>query len=203
MGLLDNIFRVDNKMKKQLKIGDWVNSYSKGIYRIENIIVQYFDESSPLLGENKVGDKIEDRIIVSKRLLNSKYKKSIGYDSCSEYFISHLDSSQNSELQKVLKDNPQILIELDNYKIPTRTTIYNSDLQIDNENDLMKVNQLIDFIKNGKSFLQIEKEMKRLDIFKLKPKHFGNYNFQFFNYDDECQDKRRIWRDAILTKKIK
>ena len=190
-------------MKKQLKIGDWVNSYSRGIYRIENIIVQYFDESSPLLGDNKIGDIIEDRIIVSKRLLNSKYKKSISYDSCSEYFISHLDSSQNSELQKVLKDNPQLLIELDNYKIPTRTTIYNSDLQIDNEKDLMKVNQLIDFIKNGKSFLQIENEMKRLDIFKLKPKYFGNYKFQFFNYDDEVQDKRKIWRDAILTKEIK
>ena len=41
--------------------------------------------------------------------------------------------------------------------------------------------------------------MKRLDI--VKPMNYGNYDFQFFNYDNEYIDKRRIWKDAILTKK--
>ena len=187
-------------MKQEITIEDRVNSYSKGIYRIENIIEQFYDESSPDLDGNKIGDKQIDRVIISKRLLNSKLKKSLSYESCSEYFISHLDSKQISELEKILADNPKLLTELDDYKIPTLTTIYNSDLQIDNDADLQTTLQLINFIKNGKTFLEIENEMKRLDILRLKPKNFGNYSFQLFNFDEEYIDRRKIWRDANLTK---
>ena len=187
-------------MTQEIKIGDWVNSYSKGIYKVEKIFEQFYDESSPDLDGNKIGDKIKDRTIVSKRLLNSKFKKAISYESCSEYFVSHLDIGQNAELKKTLLDNPKLLIELNDYKLPTTTTIYNSDLKIDNDTDLQTTLQLIDFIKNGKTFIEIEHEMKRLDILRLKPKDFGNYSFQLFNFDEEYIDKRKIWRDAKLTK---
>lgn len=187
-------------MKQEIKIGDWVNSYSKGVYQVNRIIEQYYDESSSVLDGNKIGDKIKDRTIVSKRLLNSKFKKSINYESCSEYFVSHLDNLQLAELKKVLADNPKILTELNEYQIPTLTTIYNSDLKIENDTDLQTTLQLVNFIKGGKTFLEIENEMKRLDILRLKPKHFGNYNFQLFNFDDEYINKRKIWRDALLTK---
>ena len=111
-----------------------------------------------------------------------------------------MDSRQISELEKISADNPKLLTELDEYKIPTQTTIYNSDLQIENDADLQTTLHLINFIKNGKTFLEIENEMKRLDILRLKPKNFGNYSFQLFNFDEEYIDKRKIWRDAKLTK---
>jgi hypothetical protein len=59
----------------------------------------------------------------------------------------------------------------------------------------------VEFVKNGRTFLDIENEMKRLDIFRLKPKIFGNYRFQLINFDVEYIDKRKIWREATLTKK--
>ena len=187
-------------MNRDLKIGDWVNTYSKGIYRVERIIDRYYDESnSSIPDENKIGDKYKDRIIVSKRLLNSKFKKSISYDSCSEYYVSHLDAKQRVDLEKIINANPIFLTQLDAYEIPTITTVYNSNLQIDNKEDLEKVLTLVEFIKIGKTFLEIENEMKRLDILKLKPKFYGNYKFHFCNYNEECKDKRKIWRDAKLT----
>ena len=187
-------------MKQEIKIGDWINSYSKGIYRVEKIIDQFYDESSPILDGNKIGDKMKDRIIISKRLFNSKFKKSINYESCSDYFVSHLDNQQMTELQKILTDNHKLLKELDDYQIPTITTVYNSDLKIDNDTDLQTTIQLINFIKDGKTFLEIQNEMKRLDILRLRPKNFGNYSFQLFNFNEEYIDKRKIWRDAKLTK---
>ena len=187
-------------MSNNLKIGQWVNSYSKGIYRIEKIIDRYYDESErSILGDNKIGDKYKDPIVVSKRLLNTKFKKSIGYDSCSAYFISPIDATQQTELEKVIKNKPEYLTELENYQIPTLTTIYNLDLQIDSEQDLQKVQHLVEFIKMGRTFLDIENEMKRHDILKLIPRNFGNYKFQLFNFDEEYIDKRKIWRDAKLT----
>lgn len=42
---------------KNIEIGDWVNSYSKGIYRVERIYKRFYDESSSLIPENcKIGD---------------------------------------------------------------------------------------------------------------------------------------------------
>ncbi len=199
MGILSKIFGSSDKAKDGFAVGDWVNSYSKGVYRIEFIIDEYYDESSHILNNNEVGDKQELRTIVSKRLLNSNFKKSISYESCSEAFISHLNNSQNVELKKVLTEIPTLLKDLENYKIPIRTAVYNSYLQIENRDELNLANQLVGYIKNGKTFLQIENEMKRLDI--VKPMNYGNYDFQFFNYDNEYIDKRMIWKDAILKKK--
>ncbi len=138
--------------------------------------------------------------IVSKRLLNSKFKKSISYESCSEYYISQLDKAQQTGLNNALIENPRFISELDDYEIPIRTTVYNSEFQIDNESDLKTVEQLVNFIKDGRSFLQIQLEMERLGILRLKPKNFGNYKFQLFNFNDEYIYKRKIWRDAKLTK---
>jgi hypothetical protein len=187
-------------MGQKIKIGDWVNSYSKGIFRVEKIIEQFYEEDSAILDGKAIGDKISDRTIVSKRLLNSKFKKSIGYESCSEYFIAHLDSEQSTRLEKLLADNPKWLTELDEYKIPTLITVYNSSLQIDNDADLRTVLELIDFIKQGRTFLEIQIEMKRLDIIRLEPRNFGNYNFQLINFDEEYIDNRKVWRDATLMK---
>ena len=186
-------------MKKEIQIGDWVNSYSKGIYRVEKIFDRYYDESSPFITDNaKIGDK-QNRIILSKRFINSKFKKSFSYESCDESFVSKLTIKEQIELDKYILEKPKLISELDKYEIPPLTTIYNSDLQIDNKNDLKKVNYLINFIKNGKSFLEIQTEMTRLDILRLKPKYFGNYKFQLFNFNEEYIDKRMIWRDAKLS----
>lgn len=190
-------------MGQNIQIGDWVNSYSTGIYRVEKIIDGYYDESDQsTLGFNKIGDKYKDRIIVSKRLLNSKFKKSISYESCSEYYVTHLREEQFSELQKILIQKPELIKELDEYKIPILVSIYNAELQIDNEKELQSVMQLIGFVKVGRTFLEIENEMSRLDILRLKPKYFGNYLLQLFNFDEEYVEKRKIWRDAKLTEKM-
>jgi len=187
--------------ERKLKVGDWVNSYSKGIFRVEKIIDRYYDESHlSILGENKIGDKFKDRIIVTKRLLNSKLKKSISHESCSEFFITFLSKEKLTELNQIIERDPKLITELNEYEIPKIIGVYNSQLQIETTQELQKVNELLKFIKNGKSFLEIENEMKALDILKLKPKHFGNYNFKLFNFDEEYIEKKKIWREAILTK---
>jgi len=188
-------------MIQNLKVGDWVNSYSKGIYRIEKIIDRYFDESDIEANEGKkIGKKYDERIIVSKRLLNSKLKKSISYESCSEYFISLLTKEQYSQLQNILSQKPELLNELDKYTIPAIETIFNMPLKINNKKELAQVNLLIEFIEPGKTFLEINAEIKRLGILHLLPANYGNYILQMSNFDEELIKKRRIWRNARLTK---
>ncbi|MWW25724.1 hypothetical protein [Algibacter lectus] len=185
-------------MKREIKIGDWVNSYSKGIYRVEKIFDIFYEESSPLIPKGKkIGDP-QNKIVLSKRFLNSKFKKSFSYDRCDESLITHLTKKDLKELDKVVKEKPELISELNKYKIPTLNTINNFDLQIDNENDLRKVNELIEFTVKGRSYLEIQNEMERLDIIRLKPKYFGNYKVQMFNYDFEIINKRFVWKDVKL-----
>jgi hypothetical protein len=187
------------KKEEGLKPGDWVNSYSKGIYRIERFVDEYFDESdSGIPKENKIGDSYPQRTVVLKRFLNSKFQKSISYESCSEYFISPLTAAQNETLTAVIKENPSYIETLDNYKIPQIVSIYNMPLQIDNTADLKKIEALMTYIKQGRSFLEIKQEMQKNDLLRLKPESYGNYLFQLFNHDFEYHNKRKVWRDARL-----
>ncbi|MBG6186709.1 hypothetical protein [Flavobacterium sp. CAN_S2] len=188
--------------EREIKIGDWVNSYSKGIFRVERIVQEYYDESNrTILGENKIGDKFKNRTIISKKFLNSKMKKSISYENCSESCITFLSKEIEIELNQIIEQNPKLLIEFNQYAIPEIIGVYNSQLQIETAEELQKVTELLKFIENGRSFLEIENEMKKLDILKLKPKYFGNYNFQLFNFNHEYIEKKQIWREGKLTKK--
>ena len=187
-------------MKKQIEIGDWVHSSSKGIYRVEKIFNRFYEISSPLIPKGKkIGDP-QNRIIVSKKIMNSKFKKSFDYDSCDESLIAHLTKKELKEVSKVISEKPELISELNEYKIPILKTINNFDLQIDNELELQKVNELIDYITKGKSQLEIQNEMERLDILHLKPKYFGNYKVQMFNYDLEIINKQCVWKDAKLNR---
>ena len=192
----------EDSNNNNFKIGDWVYSYSKGIFRIEKIIDEYFDESEKsILGDNKIGDKKEYRTIISKRCLNSNFKKSISYESCSEFYISKINDKDLIQLNEIIEKNQKYLIELDNYEIPTQTSIYNMELDIEKDDDLKKVHDLIDFIKSGQSFLEIENEMEKLDIKKLIPKHFGNYKFQLLNFDNEYQNGNVVKNSWCFSQK--
>lgn len=90
-----------------IKVGQWVNSYSKGIFRIEKILDRYYDDFDPITDLSKrVGDKYDDRIVILKRLLNSKFKKSIGYESCSELFITPFGQRTKWTIERPAKSKP-------------------------------------------------------------------------------------------------
>ena len=182
----------------QFKVGDWVNSYNKGIHRIEKIIDEYFDESSNETG--RIGEMGPNKTIVSKRQLNSKFKKSISYDSCSDFFVSKIDAEQTAALQKFISENPKAMAELEEYEIPEIQEIYNAQLQIDNKEDLKSMLAIAEFVAGGKTYAEISNEIQRRQLERLKPERFGNYFFQLINYNNEYQNRKKIWRKAVLTK---
>ncbi len=183
-----------------LKKGEWVYSYSKGIFRVEEIIDKYYEENTPLLGNNKIGDKMLTRTIISKKFLTSSFKKSFGFESCDESLISKLLKSDLRKLEKLLREKPNLIKEFEEYKIPERHTIWKSEFQIDNEEDLRKMNSVVEFISKGKTYIEIQNEMERLDLLRLKAKYFGNYSLVMININDELKGKRKIWKNAELKK---
>jgi hypothetical protein len=192
-------------MSKNLKPGDWVRSYSSGIYRIEKIADTYYEHEYELTGTKRVGDAHDDRSIISKRFLNSKFKKAIGYESCSETFVSPLAEDDLAIVLDIIATKPPLFAEFEAYVVPPILCLYNSELQIDVPDDLERVRQLLEFIRTGKTHKEIKAEMKRLDMLRLLPEYsgssFGNYAFQLTNYDSEYRDKQMVWRDATVKEK--
>ncbi len=184
----------------ELKQGDWIYSYSKGIFRIEEIVNKYYEECTPLLGNNKIGDEMPTRTIVSKKFLSSTFKKSFGFEVCDESLASKLSKTDLDKLENLISEKPHLLKKLDEYEIPQRQTIFNLELQIEKKSDLEKFDLLVKFINKGKTYIEIENEMETLDLLKFKPKYFGNYLLRFINYDDELRDKRRVWKNAEIRK---
>ncbi len=185
----------------KVKKGDWIYSYSKGIFRIEEIIERYYEEDTPLLGDNKVGDKMPTRTIISKKFLTATFKKSFGFESCDESCVSKLLKKDRNKLEKLLNLRPELLKEFNEFKIPQRQTVHNTEIQIDNESDLKKMNLLVEFINKGKTYIDIQNEMLKLDLLRLKAEYSGNYLLQYMNYNDELVNKRKVWRDAVIRKK--
>ena len=80
-------------------------------------------------------------------------KKSISYDSCSEFFITFLSKEKQMELNQLIEENPKLLTELNEYKIPKIIGAHNSELQIETAEELKKVKELVNFINEAvKSF---------------------------------------------------
>ena len=191
-------------MNKNLSPGDWIRSYTSGIYRIEKIVDTYYEHEYELTGLKQVGDPHDDRCIISKRFLNSKFKKAISYESCSEAFVRPLAEDDLATVLDIIATKPALFEEFDAYTIPPILCLYNSQLKIDKSDDVEVVNQLIEFIKTGKTHKEINAEMERLDMLRLKPEYsgnsFGNYAFQLMNYDSEYRDNQMVWRNATIKK---
>jgi len=184
-----------------IEVGQWVNSYSKGIFRIEKILDRYYDVFDPITDpKKKVGDKYDDRIVITKRLLNSKFKRSISYESCSEFFIVPLDKEQKERLEETLKQNPNWLTELNDYIIPDINSIYNWSVQLDSPAEKTKVNEIIKLVEAGLTLRQIHDEIDKRELTKNFDRHFGNYLLQMTNINHETVDKRYIWRNPKLIK---
>jgi hypothetical protein len=186
---------------RKIKIGDWVTSYLKGLYRVEKIITRYYDELDIVDEEDKkIGDEYPDKFVISKRLLNSNFKKSIGYDSCSDFFIKPLDKRKLKILNDTLRKNPSWVDELDNYQIPPIKSIYNMELKLDSKNDVKLIKEFIPFINDGRTYKEIKKEMRKRQLDKYIPDIFGNYILQLTNIDEERKGIRTVWRKVDLLK---
>jgi hypothetical protein len=189
------------KDSAMIKVGQWVNSYSKGIFRVEQILDRYYDDYDPMIEPGKkVGDKYDHRIVISKRLLNSKFKKSISYESCSEYFTIPLDKETNQELKRVLKENPDWLKDLNNFEIPEIKSIYNWPVQLKSGPEKNKVKEIRKLIESGRTLKQIHNEIDKRGLEKNFDQNFGNYLLQMTNINHETVDKKYIWRNPELIK---
>ena len=93
-------------------VGDWVKSYSQGIWRVERIITDYY-EFRYSLDEPKI--KSNKTLFVVKRLVNKNWKRSFSMESCDSVFIHDLSEEEKVTLHSFIRANEKTMKDFEKY----------------------------------------------------------------------------------------
>lgn len=194
---------------KSLKPGDWVTSYSKGIFRIEEIIpIQreeygFFHKEITGIKKEDIGTFDENPYVISKRLFTSNFKKQVGFDYCSMEFVKPLNDECLKKVQKQLENNPKYLKDLEKYKIPLFESRFGLDIIAENENSPI-LSGLAAFVKSEpKTFTDIFEWLERNDYKKHLRKtgdreNKSSFYLQFINYGYTVKDQKLAFTDIYI-----
>jgi hypothetical protein len=99
---LPSVRRTANNTMEAIKIGDWVSSYSRGVWRVMRIIQDYRPPvdlpapAQPLIG--------------SARFLTASFKPRYGTEICAESFVKPLAADLKRDLDAFIATHPGALV---------------------------------------------------------------------------------------------
>lgn len=197
---------------KDFKIGQWVKSYGKGFHRIEEFIpIEYEEYHSFVMGDwetgaitkSQIGTLQEEPLVKLKRLFNSKFKKQLGADYCSGYYLKNLTKDELKNIEEQLQLNPKYITDFDRYVLPKFETRYGLSFLLTAETIPM-VKELAQLLRKdeGKTFTEIfdwldRKNYKQLLYKQESPADNKGYYLQFINWDYQVKDNRLLFTDLL------
>jgi hypothetical protein len=179
-----------------VKVGDWVTSYYKGIWKVYRIIDDFY-EFRYSLNEDKV---LSNRILVlSNRIVNDKWKRSFTSASCEQSLIKPLSAENQASLNDILKTEPKLSKAFENYKPKPVDIIMNLSFGLP-DNQLKKSFTsacdilFADKIGAGMNFDKILVELGTFDLSQFIGKNPQNATLQLTCNDHELVDREFIFR---------
>lgn len=186
VGYIDKLCAI--KISSLMKVGDWVNSYSKGIWQILRI-----DEV-----ENELEQHATQTIVHCKRFLNSSYKKSFSAESCSNYFITKISESELERVNEIIELNNKWYEEFLNYH-KFVDSIYNLSLHVSNstEREIFKksIEEKCKSVNSGLS-KNIINQLLSSELENNKKSTIRNFTAQFISINSEIKDRQLIYREV-------
>lgn len=176
-------------MSDQLQVGDWVTSYSKGIWQIYRIL--------HLKGIDPDSGRPRDQIsIFSKRFLSSSMKRSFSEECCHPTFVKKLDADAAANLELFIKDNQALHRKFVEYKPKPVNAIFNARFGIPHNKTTDEIAALIPkdtVLWQG----EIQPLLERLG---LNTKAMPSWTAQFVSPDHACVDGYLAYRfNRILS----
>ncbi|MTI41086.1 hypothetical protein [Fulvivirga lutimaris] len=168
-----------------MKVGDWVKSYSKGIwqiYRIERVKYSF-------------PNKNESTTIYSKRLLNEKGKRSFSCESCNQMLVFPISKYDEIFLKKFIEENPKVISEFNKYHRPI-DSIMNLSLFAKDSETRSEIERLA-----SDKFQNISTGLTDSEISEIWDEHFlmykdstiRNLTIQFISADSKTENNKIIY----------
>ena len=106
-----------------LKVGDWVRSYSAGVWQIYRILEYKC--------RNPVTELEQDKTtIFSKRFVSNAFKRSFKEECCDPSFVVKLNLDEMNELRLFMSQNAKLYEQFQKYEPKSIDSVYNARIGI-------------------------------------------------------------------------
>ncbi|WP_444910225.1 hypothetical protein [Microbulbifer sp. TRSA005] len=116
-----------------LKVGDWVRSYSSGIWQVYRIID--YKCLDPVTGEEQ-----NKTTVFSKRFVSNSCKGSFKEECCDSSLVEKLSKDERAELQIFIGENKNLYEKYLAYEPKGIDCIYNARIGVPESRDLSEIN---------------------------------------------------------------
>lgn len=117
-----------------LKVGDWVRSYSAGIWQVYRILE--YKCLNPVTGGEH--DKIA---VFSKRFVSNSYKRSFKEEFCDPSFVEPLSQNERAELESFISENKKLYEKYLAYEPKGIDCIYNARVGVPESRDSSEITE--------------------------------------------------------------
>jgi hypothetical protein len=160
-----------------LKIGDWVRSYSTGIWQIYRILD--YKCKDPVTGKD-----VEKTTIFSKRFVSDSFKRSFKEECCDPAFVYFLDMDKKKELDSFIESKPGLYQKFIDHEPKKIDCIYNARIGIPLHKDSQMIEDKLKVLGPIKD-IEINSKLNELGF---DTKAMPSWTVQFVSNDFACVD---------------
>ena len=166
-----------------MKVGDFVHSYTKGIWQIYRII-----NYKTINLQNDKSEKKET--VFLKRFISASYKKSFSEECCDPSFVSPLSVEELIKLNNFIENNKDLFEEFNNYMPKPIDAILNIKIR---KIEQVELKQFTELLKSRKkmTYREINKYIVQNNL--KAEKSYGN-TLQFVSNNFEIKNGNLVYQ---------
>jgi hypothetical protein len=180
-------------------LGDWISSYSSGIWRVYRVIHDAQKLRFSLQERQRVDRR---RLVFSKRLVDEMWKPTFSNELSSSELVSALTDDNKRRLEEFIVKNPQTLREFEAFQpkpidqamdlpLNVPTSIGKEDIQ-------HLIRDVFAGIGEGLTNDAILQRLAASELARYAPKTIRNATLRFVCKDHELHDNEYVFREVQL-----
>jgi hypothetical protein len=171
----------------ELQEGDWVRSYTSGIWQIYRIL-RYIGK------DPATGSKQEKTTVFSKRFVLNSLKRSFTEECCHPDFVENLDEEAARELSGFVEGNPALYAKFCEYEPKSIDSIYNARIDVQEGTSTSDIEKILATDRLFNVF-EIEHYLQEAG---LHTKESPSWTAQFVSANHECEDGYLVYRFSCV-----
>lgn len=101
-------------MSETVDVGDWVQSYSMGIWRVSRVLSGFCEPRFSLESPKTMSPRT---LVFAHRLLNASWKRSFSIEAAERRFVSLIEPEEKSRILAMLESDPALKKAFEKYQV--------------------------------------------------------------------------------------
>ena len=182
----------------KVKVGDWVTSYTAGIWQVYKIIDDFYELKWNLKEEKEKSKRV---MVFSKRLCHNNGKRSFSTEGCELTYIDLLDKEEINNVNTLFKETKKLEKDFNNYVPKLVNLVSGVEFSLPDNYSFDKFNSRINDLFDGKidsglTIDEINTIISKTELEEFKGKYPVDARIQIICKDHEIKNKEFIFREV-------